>query len=135
MESIRLLLVDDSAEFLDAATRFLADKSRMQIMGTVLSGREAVEQTPLLKPDGVLMDLMMPEMDGLEATRLLKQLPTPPIVIVLSLHDDQSFRTGAREARADGYLTKRALAKQLLPLLEKLIPSVPECACAQLRPL
>ena len=126
MRPMRILLVDDNAEFLDAATRFLAVQPRIEIVGKIFSGREAVNQTPTLKPDFVLMDLMMPEMDGLEATRLLKQLPDPPAVIVVSLHDDQSFRIAAQGAGADGFLPKRQLSKQLMRLLEKRIPGTPD---------
>jgi DNA-binding NarL/FixJ family response regulator len=126
MRPIRILLVDDNTEFLDAATRFLVDRPRIEIVGKAFSGREAVKQTPSLKPDVVLMDLTMPEMNGLEATRLLKQLPDPPTVIVVSLHDDRSFRTAAQEAGADGFLPKRLLSKHLVPLLEKLIPVTPD---------
>jgi DNA-binding NarL/FixJ family response regulator len=126
MKPIRILLVDDNAEFLNAATRFLADQPGIEIVGKILSGSDAVTQTPMRKPDLVLMDLMMPEMDGLEATRLLKLLPDPPTVIVVSLHDDQSFRMAAQGAGADGFLPKRLLSKQLMPMLEKLIPGTPE---------
>jgi two-component system response regulator DegU len=122
MRPIRILLVDDNAEFLDAATRFLTDKPRIEIAGKMLSGREVVTQISMLKPDLVLMDLMMPGMNGLEATRLLKQLPAPPKVLVVSLHDDQSFRNAAQDAGADGFLSKRELSKKLLPLVETLIP-------------
>ena len=135
MRPMRILLVDDNAEFLDAATRFLADKPRIEIVGKIFSGREAVNETPTLKPDLVLMDLMMPEMDGLEATRLLKQLPDPPAVIVVSLHDDQSFRIAAQGAGADGFLPKRLWSKQLVPLLEKLILDTPDSTIDQMYPV
>jgi DNA-binding NarL/FixJ family response regulator len=135
MKPIRVLLVDDNVDFLDAAARFLAAKPRIEIVGKTLSGRDAVERTPTLKPDLVLMDLMMPEMDGLEATRLLKQLPDPPAVIVVSLYDDQTFRTATQEAGADAFLTKQVLSKQLMPLLENLFPATPACTSAQMSPV
>ncbi len=135
MRPIRILLVDDNADFLDAATRFLTGKPRIEIVGKIFSGREAVRQTPTLKPDLVLMDLMMPEMDGLEATRLLKLLPDPPAVIVVSLHDDQSFRMAALGAGADAFLAKRLLSKQLVPLLERLIADAPASVSDQLNPV
>jgi DNA-binding NarL/FixJ family response regulator len=120
MRPVRILVVDDSADFLEAATRFLANKPDIEIVGKALSGREAVNQVPTLKPDLVLMDLLMPGMDGLEATRLLKRTPAPPTVIIVSLHDDPSFHAAAHDSGADGFLTKRVLSKQLVPLLEKL---------------
>jgi DNA-binding NarL/FixJ family response regulator len=121
MQPVRTLLVDNSADFLEAVTKFIASKPTIEIVGKALSGREAVNQVPTLKPDLVLMDLMMPGMDGLEATRLLKRLPSPPTVIVVSLHDDPSFQVAAHDAGADGFLTKRDFSKQLMPLLDKLL--------------
>jgi DNA-binding NarL/FixJ family response regulator len=127
--------VDDNAEFLDAATRFLSDRPRIEIVGKIFSGRDAVNRTPMLKPDLVLLDLMMPEMNGLEATRLLKQLPDPPTIIVVSMYDDQSFRMAAQGAGADGFLPKRLLSKQLVPLLEKLIPGTPTAPATKRSPV
>lgn len=119
---MRVLLVDDNEDFLNSLASFLQGRPRIEIAGKVLSGQEAVDQTQRLKPDLVLMDLMMPQMDGLEATRLLKQLANPPTVIVVSLHDDPSFISAAHEAGADAFLRKRALSKLLVPLLERLMP-------------
>lgn len=126
MKPMRVLLVDDNEDFLNSVTSFLQDRPQIEIAGKVLSGQEAVDQTRTLKPDLVLMDLMMPKMDGLEATRLLKQLANAPTVIVVSLHDDPSFISAVQEAGADAFLRKRALSKLLLPLLEKLMPCTTE---------
>jgi DNA-binding NarL/FixJ family response regulator len=131
MRPARIVLVDDNEDFLDAITRFLADKTQFRIVGTMLSGDDALLLTPTLTPDLVLMDLMMRPMDGLEATRLLKHLPSPPIVIVMSLHDDPSFRTAARQAGADGFLPKQAFSKQLVPLMERLLAGIPEPAIGE----
>jgi DNA-binding NarL/FixJ family response regulator len=128
MTPARIVIVDDSEDFLDAITRFLANKARFRIVGTMPSGDDVLLRAPTLTPDLVLMDLMMRPMDGLEATRLLKRLPSPPIVVVVSLHDDPSFRTAARQAGADGFLPKQAFSKQLVPLLERLLAGVPEPA-------
>lgn len=126
MKPMRVLLVDDSEDFLNSVARFLQDRPRIEIAGKVLSGQEALDQTRTLKPDLVLMDLMMPKMNGLEATRLLKQLANPPVVVVVSLHDDPSFVSAVQEAGADAFLRKRAFSKLLLPLLEKLMPGSSE---------
>jgi DNA-binding NarL/FixJ family response regulator len=125
MRLLRLLIVDDSETFLIAAGRFLENNSLLEIAGTASSGRDALIQTPLLEPDLVLVDLMMTEMNGLEATRLLKCLPVAPAVIVMSLYDDSSFRDAALEAGADGFLPKQAFATELAPLLAALSPNAP----------
>jgi DNA-binding NarL/FixJ family response regulator len=133
MTPARIVIVDDSEDFLDAITRYLANKPQFRIVGTMLSAADALLRVPTLKPDLVLIDLMMRSMDGLEATRLLKRLPSPPIVIVMSLHDDPSFRTAARHAGADEFLPKQAFSKQLVPLMERLLPGMPEAANGDFR--
>jgi CheY-like chemotaxis protein len=71
-QPIRMLMVDDSPTFLDAATTFLSRVPRFEVVGRALSGEEALEQVHQLQPDLVLLDLAMPGMDGLEVTRRLK---------------------------------------------------------------
>jgi len=116
----RVLLVDDSAEFLDSASHFLNTDPRIEIVGRAYSGKGALEQVPVLKPDLVLMDLTMPEMNGLEATRALKSQPDGPRVIILTLHDNPEYRAAAEAVRADGFVTKTELDFQLLPMINRL---------------
>lgn len=120
MSPIRTLLVDDSLAFLDSATRFLDGDQRLEIVGRGLSGRDALEQIPLLRPDLVLMDLAMPEMNGLEATRLIKRQPNAPCVVILTLNDSYEYRMAAAAVGADGFLTKSEFAIELLPLIDSL---------------
>jgi two-component system response regulator NreC len=122
----RVLLVDDNAEFLDCAVNFLNGEPAVEVVGRASSGRGALEQVPLLQPDLVLMDLTMPEMNGLEATRRLKAGPDGPRVILLTLHDIPEYRAAAEEARADGFVAKSELGIQLLPLIHELF-SAPKC--------
>jgi two-component system response regulator NreC len=93
---------------------------RIEIVGRAYSGRGALEQVPVLKPDLVLMDLTMPEMNGLEATRALKAQPDGPRVIILTLHDNPEYRAAAEAVRADGFVTKTELDLQLLPMINRL---------------
>jgi DNA-binding NarL/FixJ family response regulator len=116
----RVLLVDDNAEFLDSASHFLTADQRIEIVGRACSARTALEQVPLLKPDLVLMDLSMPEMNGLEATRRLKARPDSPRVIILTLYDHPEYRAAAAAARADGFVAKSDLGNHLLPLINRL---------------
>jgi len=116
----RILLVDDNKEFLDSAAHFLAGDPAIEIVGQASSGRCALEQVPLLKPDLVVMDLTMPEMNGLEATRQLKAQPDGPRVILLTLHDNSEYRAAAEAAQADGFVAKSDLGLQLLPLIHTL---------------
>src|SRR5258707_7117449 len=104
MPARRVLLVDDSPEFLESAVNFLAADPAIEVVGRAFSGRGAMEQLPVLKPDLVLMDVSMPEMNGLEATRRIKAQDEELRVILLTLHDNPEYRAAARAAKADGFV-------------------------------
>src|SRR5207244_5806865 len=99
---------------------FLAGEPEVEVVGRASSGRGALEQVPLLKPDLVLMDLTMPGMNGLEATRRLKARPDGPRVILLTLHDNPEYRAAAAAVQADGFVSKSDLGLHLLPLIHNL---------------
>lgn len=120
----RILVVDDSPAFLESATRFLSVDARLEIVGQALSGKEALEQVNLLHPDLVLMDLAMPGMNGLEATRLLKAQSQAPYVVLLTLYDNSEYRNAAVAVGADGFVAKSDFGVSLLPLLHALIKSL-----------
>jgi DNA-binding NarL/FixJ family response regulator len=117
---MRILVVDDSADFLSAAAAFLRTLKGHQVVGCAASGEEAVERTKDLQPDLVLMDLLMPGIDGLEATRRIKALPTPPRVLVVSLHSESPYQLAAAQAAADGFVSKSDFAQRLPGLLQAL---------------
>jgi CheY-like chemotaxis protein len=119
-QPIRVLLVDDSAEFLESAARFLATDPVLAIVGRAFSGSEALEQIELLCPDLVLVDLMMPEMNGLELTGRLKSRPHPPLVIIVTLYGITEYSTAAETALADGWVAKSTFGVKLLPLIHAL---------------
>lgn len=119
MPPLRILLVDDSPEFLAAASHFLSLEPWLQVVGLARSGAEAIEQTGRLNPDVVLLDLRMPGMNGLEATRRLKALAHPPRVVILTLHDEPEYRAALTAARADGFVYKGHLETELFPLLQQ----------------
>ena len=120
MTPIRVLLVDDNPEFLDATTRFLSKNSWIEIIGHSLSGQEAIENMKSYKPDLVLMDLAMPKMNGLETTRQLKALPDAPRVIILTLYDNAEYRQASEAVHADGYISKSELGAQLVSMIHSL---------------
>jgi DNA-binding NarL/FixJ family response regulator len=120
MPPLRILLVDDSLAFLESATRFLAIDRELKIVGRVLSGEDALEQVPQLCPDLVLMDMSMPGINGLEATRQIKARPSAPYVVVLTLNDGSEYRTAALAVGADGFVTKSEIGTALLPLIHSL---------------
>jgi DNA-binding NarL/FixJ family response regulator len=122
MNPLRILLVDDSAEFLESAARLLMLHQELCIVGRAASGRAALEQVAVLKPDLVLIDLAMPGMNGLEATRQIKARPAAPRVVIMTLYDIAEYRAAARAATADGFIAKSSIRSQLMPMLVGLFP-------------
>lgn len=117
---IRVLLVDDSPSFLRSAARFLSTDPTIEVVGQALSGRAALEQVAALRPDLVLMDVTLPEANGLEVTRCLKAQQGAPRVVMLTLHDNEEYRTAAREAGASGYMPKGQMGEALFSLIHNL---------------
>jgi DNA-binding NarL/FixJ family response regulator len=124
MEGIRLLLVDDNAGFLKVAAEFLSQHPELQIVGQTQSGQEAIGLANELCPDLVLMDMSMPGMGGLEATRRIKTVGSAPSVIILTLNEGTEFSSSAYEAGADGFVTKSEFGEALLPEIGRLFPEL-----------
>lgn len=120
MLPLRILLVDDNAQFLEVAARTLAAVPSIEIVGRALSGRDALEQVNQLQPDLVLMDVAMPNMNGLEATRQIKAQPNAPRVVMLTLYDASEYRAAAEAAGADDFISKAEFDAQVLPLIHAL---------------
>jgi NarL family two-component system response regulator LiaR len=110
---LRVLLVDDSPEFVRSALRTLALDAEVVVVGCATSGRQALEMVPDLEPDVVLMDLAMPEMNGLEATKRIKTLADPPRVVILTLYDDPAYREAAQAAGADAFVAKADWSRRM----------------------
>ncbi len=118
---VRILLVDDSPEFLESAVSFLSTNSELKVVGYAASGDEALEQVQELEPDLVLMDLSMPGMGGIEATRRLKAEHDGALrIVILTLDDDLEYRSAATSAQADGLIKKSEFGTELLPMIETL---------------
>lgn len=114
---MRIVIADDHALFRDSLRSLLAARD-LEVVGEARNGKEAVDLAWQLKPDVLLMDLMMPEMDGLEATkRLAAELPDVK-VIVLTASDDEANLFEAIKAGAKGYLLKDLEADRFFSLLE-----------------
>ncbi|MDP2950730.1 MAG: response regulator transcription factor [Chloroflexota bacterium] len=114
MEKIRILLADDHTLFREGVRLLLERQSDMEVVGEAADGREAVELAHRLQPNVVLMDIGMPGMNGLEATRLIHTGDPAVRVLILTMHgtDDYFFRL--LEAGASGYLLKEAAPTELL---------------------
>ncbi len=118
MEPITLLLVDDHEVVRTGLKTFLESKGRFQVVAEAASGMEAIQRTLETNPAIVLMDISMPGMDGLEATRQLRKMCPASQVLALTVHDDKHYFMEMLAAGASGYLTKQAAADELVAALE-----------------
>jgi DNA-binding NarL/FixJ family response regulator len=111
---VRILLVDDAAQVRHELAQLLELSGMVQIVGQAGDGLEAVRLAAELSPDVIVMDLEMPVLDGLEATRQIKTLEPAPRVIILSVHAGPAQEERSREAGADGFIVKGASYQILL---------------------
>lgn len=113
MAKIRVLVTDDHAIVRDGICALLALTGDIEAIGEATNGREAVEMVAKLSPDVVLMDIVMPLMDGLEATRRIhKEFPETK-VIVLTQYEDREYVLPVIEAGASGFISKLAASSEL----------------------
>ena len=111
---IRLLIADDHTLLRNGICALLADEQDMVIVGEAEDGREAVRLAGQLKPNVVLMDIAMPLLNGLEATRQIKHEHPEINVLVLTMYDHEEYFRQMLEVGASGYIIKRAAATELV---------------------
>jgi DNA-binding NarL/FixJ family response regulator len=111
---IRVLIADDHRLFAQALEAILATDRRMSVVGHARDGREAVDLSSALGPDVVLMDISMPELDGIEATREICGKGTATRVLMLTGSNSVEDVDRARDAGATGYVTKDRIAVELI---------------------
>jgi len=113
-QMIRVLIADDHRMFAEALEAILATDERLEVAGQASDGAEAVRVALKARPDVILMDIAMPIMDGLQATKQIrKQWPTAR-VLMLTGSNSRSDVDRAREAGAAGYVTKERIAAELI---------------------
>ena len=109
----RILVAEDAESFLDTIAFVLENDARFAVAGRARNGRDAVELAERLTPDAVVMDIEMPVLDGVEATRLLKAAAPELPVVAISGHDYEERVLEIRNAGADDYVRKARLAQEL----------------------
>ena len=110
---ITILLADDHQVVREGLRRLLADEADMEVVGEAADGRSAQDLARQLSPHVVVMDVSMPGCNGISATRSLRQLPVPPLVVILSMHADTRYVTESLQAGATGYVLKDAAFDEL----------------------
>lgn len=123
MPPIRVLLVDDNPVFLRAAERLVASEDGLEVVGTAHDGREAVAEVERLRPELVLMDLRMAGMSGIEATRIIKRVPHPPRVVIMTVEDPAVHAPLVDAAGADGFVAKTDFTTQMRSTVGRIFPA------------
>lgn len=114
MDTIKVLIAEDHVITLQGICRLLEDKHRLKVVGEANDGEEAVRMATKLQPDVVIMDIAMPKLNGIEATRQIKHICPTTAVLILSAYDDDEYIFGLLEAGAAGYLLKTTSGEELI---------------------
>jgi len=118
-KSIRLILADDHAMLRQGTVSLLSRENDLNIVAEAGNGLQAVELTKQLKPDIVIMDIRMPVMNGIEATRAIHEECPQSRVLVLTAHDDDQYVFSLLEAGASGYILKTAPVSELIQAIRQ----------------
>lgn len=110
----RLLLVDDHAVVRSGLRMLLENEGDMEIIGEAASAREAIEVALRIKPNVILMDIGLPDLSGIDATREIKKRCPEVSIVALTIHEDEEYFFKMLEAGATGYVPKRAAPEELL---------------------
>ena len=120
-EPLRVLLVEDNQTFATAVKDFLRLVKGVEVVGHATDGPQAISKTLQLRPQLILMDVGLHGMNGFEVASLVLDLESPPVVIFLSMHDGEAYRSKAKKLGADGFVSKTNFATDLFALLDRLI--------------
>ncbi len=113
-EKIHVLLADDHA-VLRAGLKALLDlEPDMEVVGEAANGREAVEQAQSLRPDVIVMDISMPEMDGLTAAKTIHEMEIPSHIVILTVHAEEAYLFQTLQVGASGYVLKSSADRELM---------------------
>jgi DNA-binding NarL/FixJ family response regulator len=118
---IRLVLADDQAAVRQGLRMRLLLEPDMAVIGEASNGKEALTLVQHLCPDVVLMDIEMPDMDGISATAVLRRIVPQSVVVILSIHDDSRMRALAQKAGAIALVEKRGSIETLLAAIRSAI--------------
>jgi DNA-binding NarL/FixJ family response regulator len=112
--TVRILVCDDHALFREGLSRILEEEPGWEVVGTAADGKGAIEQAEALRPDLILLDVVMPGMDGIDAARQLQKKRVPARIIMLSAFDEERFVLDAWKAGIHGYILKDTATAELI---------------------
>ncbi len=125
MKAIRVLLVDDHAIIRDGLKKILSLEEGIQVIGEAADGLEAVELAGQLLPDVILMDINMPRMNGIEASRAIKEKHPQMDIVALTIHDDEEYVYELLRAGISGYFLKDIGTAELVGAIHKVTSGEP----------
>ena len=120
MAKIKILIADDHAVVREGTRQILEQEADMEVVAEAADGEEAVKLVGSSKPDVTIIDIAMPKVDGVEATRQIKALHPEIAVLVLTAYDDDQFVFGLLEAGAAGYLLKSVRGRELVEAVRRI---------------
>ena len=118
-----ILIVDDHAQLRALMREIVAEASDLHVVGEAADGAEAMRLVQALRPAIVLLDLVMPQVNGLEVLQWIKAERPETKVIIVTVHDEDAYRQAAEASGADAFLLKKTLVTDLLPTIRRL------CGC------
>jgi DNA-binding NarL/FixJ family response regulator len=117
--TIRILVVDDHAVVREGFIGLLNRQPGFEVVGEAADGSQAVEQAEALQPDVIIMDVDMPMLNGVEATRRIKQCHPEVAIVGISLHEEENVARAMIQAGAEAYVSKHAPAKDLVEAVRR----------------
>src|SRR5512142_727148 len=118
-EKIRVMIVDDVSETRENVRKLLQFESDVDVVGLARTGKEAIQLSQELNPDVVLMDINMPDMDGISATEAIRSKQPAVQVVILSVQSDQNYMRRAMLAGARDFLTKPPMGDELISAIRR----------------
>ena len=109
MPRIRVMLADDHRMFGEGLARLL--EPQFEIVGIIENGRDLIAAAERLRPDVIVVDISMPSLNGIEAARRIQEIPHPPKIVFLTMHEDATFVAAAFQSGASGYVLKRSATR------------------------
>ncbi len=122
---IKILLADDHQMFIDGMKSFLKTEPNIEVVGQALNGEDILQELQRMAVDVIIMDVRMPNMDGIEATRRIKQLYPDVKVLVLSMFNEKSYISQLMELGASGYILKEKSYEELVMAINNVYAGKP----------